>query len=486
MRSLCIPLVFLLAGSTLAGSPAEAVAAAAKDLATIPVGVQPYTRYLSLYAVVPSKRPEFIKVLNFHLNSLSTEAEFPPLRLVTSDLIAINYAEYGWDPSVWEKLVSADPYFHQKLKLPEDALVKTIWPGSKEYKAGVYKEFKKKGTLIDSAGPWLPTRDIIALRERCYTEVPILRADWFINQTGIQADRVAGYYDFLGLGKKEADFERLIGADQKESRRVKKEIAASLAKSGVTLQNRGIVRFQAITGAYWLTQDFKKSVDRQNVLRLLDLDRDPPAGDASERYGTLPNGLFVFWLQNSKGERQDSAPDFIASDGVASGTDRRVHIGKSCITCHVEGIRPIDDYIRRIYRGAVKLQDPDYEKFLRKRQLYFSDLERQVKKDQAEYAERLFLLCGMKPAEVAKSYNRVWDAYTELDLGPTEVAREVGMREADLLAGLKKYASPPPVGGGAIDVVIAGLLQEPPVPIRREHFEEIYGTLQAAIRGTSP
>lgn len=470
----------LVAPVVAASSPAEAVAAAHADMVKLTPEARSYTRYLTLYAVPPQLKNDFYGVLNFQVNSLSRESEFVPPRRINADLVAVNYRDYNWPPEVWERLAKADPYFHQKAKLEEDAVVRTVWPGGKQggkfFEAGVYKERHKKGDVIDVAAGWLPTKEITELREGTYSEAPILRADWFINQTAVQADRVAGYYDFLALGKKEADFENLIGADKETSRRVKKEIAAALARSGVTLKNRGIVRFQAITGAYWLTQDYKKSVDRQNVLRLLDLDREPPQGDASERYGTLPNGLFAFWLQNDKGERQDTAPDFIASDRQATGNDTRVHAGKSCITCHAEGIRPIDDYVRKIYRGSIKLNSTDYDKFLRLRQLYLSDLEGNVKKDQQEYANALVRLNGPKwtPALNARLYNRVWDVYAEEDLGPNEFARELGVKTQDMVNAFKKYKP--------LDPVLAGLIQVPPVPIIRDHAEESFGTAQTIIR----
>src|SRR6185437_8441611 len=146
-----------------------------------------------------------------------------------------------------------------------DTEVQTVWPGGidpdekKFFKPGKYPVKVKAGVAVAIVAGWLPKEKINELRLGTYSEAPVLRADWFVFQTGIQTDRVAGYYDFLGLGKAEKDVERLIGANKEESRRVKKEIAAALARSGVILQNRGIVRFQSLTGGYWVTQDFKKS-----------------------------------------------------------------------------------------------------------------------------------------------------------------------------------------------------------------------------------
>lgn len=474
-------------GKAQAASPADAVVAAHADCMRLQPGERLLTRYLWLGAIPAARRAVFLKVLSFHVNSLSRESEVYVPRLVTNDLVAVNYLAYAWNPAIWERLATVDPYFHQKVKLPADSIVKTVWPGGKaldgkSYKANKYNEKLKAGTVIDAAAPWLPANEINQLREFTLSEAPVLRADWFINQTAIPTDRIAGYYDWLGLGKKEADFQKLIGANVEESRRVKREVAAALARSGVTLQNRGIVRFQSLTGGYWTTQDFKTSIKRQNVIRLLDQDREPPQGDASEQYGFLPNGLFAYWLQNKDGDRQDFAPDFIASDHQTRGNDRRIHAGKSCIACHVEGLRPVDDYIRKLYRDTITLTEPDYKKFLRLRQLYLSDLDRWLKRDNEDYAQALWVVSGMKPAEMARAYNRVWDDYAETDLLPADAANELGVSERQLYDSLWGYLKTT----GTLDPILASFLQDPPLPIRREHWEEVYGVAQTTLRGFKP
>ena len=481
-----IPLMLLLAltSGACASSPAAAVVAAHRDAAALPVQSRLHVRYLSLHAIPADRRKEFLQTLNFHVNGLSREAELALVRPIGPDLVALQWPDYGWEPGVWERLAGADPYFHQKIKLASDTVLRTVWPGGKqageEFAPGIYREPRKAGSLVDAAAPWLPAREIEELRHWTLSEAPVLRADWFLVQTSIQKDRVAGYYDWLGLGTKEADFDRLIGANQKESRRLKREVAAIIARSGVTIRNRSILRLQSITGGYWITQDFQKSVDRQNVIRLLDGDLDPPGGDASERYGVLPNGLFAFWLQDGKGVRQDAAPDFIASDHQTAGNDRRIHIGKNCITCHLEGLRPLDDYARKLYRGEIKLTTPDYARYLRLRQLYLSDLEGWLARDRQDYSTALARVTGgMKPAELARAYSRSWDNYVEVDLLPADLARELGVQEKTLVATFKAYAQ----AKGSIDPVLAAVIQTPPLPVLRDHWEEVYPVAQEILLG---
>lgn len=517
-----------LAASALAG-PAEAVSAAAADVARLPAELRQSVRYLSLHAVPVKERPEFLKVLSFHVNSLSRESDLVLPAVVSPDVIRVNMADYLWERSVWEKLASLDPYFHANITEVEATVIApvvqaagiegvqfyrdgegnglievsradlqpgtTVWvrrrrggsiervtvPGAQQNRAAQRDE-KKTGKTTLAHAPWLPGAAIAALALACNSDSPIVDARWFIYRTAMETGRDgSGYYSFLSLGKKEKDFQELVGVDVKAAKRVRKEMAASIARSGVTLNNRGIEWYASITGDYWRTQDFKTSTFKQNTLRLLAGDAEPPGGDASEQYGTLPNGLYAFWLQNAEGERQDSAPDFIASDGMATGTDRRVSAGLSCIRCHVEGIRPLNDWIRRVYSGPVQLASSDYETLKRLRRLYLSDLDGQVKRSQRNYAEVLKKLNGLTPEANARAYAKVWDSYFETDLGVEEVAVELATTPEALTKALKAYAS-----RGSADPILTGLLANPPAVIRREHFEEVYATAQTILRSNNP
>ena len=478
----------------LSGSPGEAAAAAARDVAAVPPTVRVYTRYLSFYAIPEKDWPQWEKVTAFWVNSLSREADLGVPRKVAPGLYAVNLLDYGWDPKTWEKLLDVpEPFFHATIAVEEKVDTVRDWPGGEYdgtyYPPGRYTFRERKKVKRAAAAPWIDAKDAAALIAATQSQVPIVRADWFLFVSGIQADRKGvGYYDWLGLGLKAKDFQALLGADEEVAKKVKREIRGIVARSGVTLNNRTLARYGAASGGWWVSYDFKKSVDRSNVIRFLDKDVDPPDGDASEQYGVLPNGLFAFWLQNDKGERQDTAPDFIASDSTASGNDRRVHIGLSCVRCHVEGLRPIDDWARRVYRGdafrgLISLNDPDYKRLVRLRQLYLTDLNRWLRRDAGDYADVVMGLTGLKTSELARAFGRAWDQYAEADLGLTDVARETGYTEAQVVASLKFYGAKLP----PLDPVLAGLIAvEGPVPIRREHFDEVFPLLMTLLRGYKP
>lgn len=501
-----VSIALMTGAQGLASSPQLAVSAAAKDLAAQPASVRPYLRYLSAYNVPEKDRETLYKVLNFQVHSLSRELFFSPPVRVAKDLWRVDYREYGWNRLVWEKLAEDEPYFHLTILVKDEGKSQVVtedwpggvWPGDgKEYPKGAFKYERKialPGGKQRAQGYWLTAQEIGYLATEARSTVPVVRADWFIYYTAIQEGRKAGYFDFLGLGKKTEDFEALID----RSRKIKREIGGVVGRSGVTLNNRAIYQYDE---GYWVTADFKKSTDIQNVLRLLDKGTEPPEGDASERYGRLPNGLFAFWLNNAKGERQNFAPDFIASDGTATGTDRRVHIGLSCIRCHVDGLRTINDWARRQYQGDLRagvkggLKDVEneeaYEKIKRFRQLYTSDLVEKVEDDRRVYARALLKLTGLKPAEMAAAYAKVWDVYFEKDLGLEDVAREWGVQKEYMLKAFKTAALQ-----GKLDPIPAGLIKEKklpdgktvpdPIEMRREHFEEIYAHGHEVLRGYRP
>jgi hypothetical protein len=461
MRRACYIVVLLAVAPWALASPGEAVAAALADARTLDAGAAYYTRYLDLSNVREADREPLRQAVAFWVNSLSREATIVRPRDVTPTLLALDVRDYGWNAkTLYEFFADAragEPYFHVTVEVKG---------------AG-------KASRTTAAAPWVgPPAGITELVKLTGSYAPVIRADWFVYQTAVSADRLLGYYVWLGLGNKEADFQKLIGANVAEARRVKKEMAAVVARSGVTLNNRSIARVPSLTGGYWFTQDFKASKDKQNTVRLLDFTTEPPHGDASEQYGVLPNGLFAFWLQNDKGERQDTAPDFIASDGQSTSTDRRVHVGMSCVRCHAEGIRPIDDHARKLFRGDVKLVSPDYDKLVRLRQLYLSDLPRQVARDQGDYAEALRAANGLAPAVNARVFAKVWADY-EADLGVDDVARELGTTADRLRQALANY-------GPTLDPVLAGLVQMPPLPLRREHFEEVVHLAYAALGNKVP
>ncbi len=506
-----IALFLVLLATPVTASPAAAVRAALADAVRQPKAAVTDYRYLSLYNITPKARGEFLQVLSFHLNSLSRESEVVRPLLVMPDLVRISLLDYGISAATWEKLAAVDPYFHAQLVKTVVAVVEeeeievgywhqrsdgqivtstfarenptaVWWEKTGTQKRTAKKQEAKKQETLTSAAPWLPVPDIAALTVLTGSETPILRADWFVFWTAIQAGRKgAGYYDFLGF-KSLKDAEELAGLDRKASIRLRKEIAALVSESGVALNNRQVFRYQTISGDWWETLDSNTSVAEQNALSRFD--RGDFKFDATEVYFSLPNALFGLVAANNQGVLQETVPDTIAPNHVSRSNDRRIHPGLSCIECHTGGLQPIDDWSRSVYQGPENPGSPivlaavDPKKLKRLRQLYLSPLKIRLKKDVVEYADALILTNGLTPEKNAAAYADQWYRYAYTSLGPDEVALELGVSKEVWLKALKQYVAPNGVPVIA-DTVLVGMLGGRKV--RREHSDERFALMQEIL-----
>jgi hypothetical protein len=486
MRSAALMAV-LLATSSYAG-PAEAVTSAAKDVRSLPAATN--YRYLTTDGMRPKELESFLRALMFHVNSLSREADFVAPLPVAPGLYRVNLVDYQWDAKTWEKLADVEPYFHVTVA------AETIeyeeyghWyvngrqaskgdPGA-VWKTEEKRPVKRQSKQARAAAPWLPAADIKDLIELTQSQCPIVRADWFLAQTAISEGKNPGYVDFLGFSNR-AEFEKISGLDAELSKRLQKEIRDALAESGVATNNRGFVRLQTITGCYWITLDSFKNTDKNNAIRRLDADLEH---DAEEIYAVLPNSLFVVGAFNAKdGTLQKTVPDPIASadDAVSLGNDHRIHTGGSCFFCHAEGIRPFKGDIRTQYRGFVQLQVVDYKQFRRLSRLYLSDsIQEAIAADQVIYAKALKRCNGLTPEANAAGYLKAYRSYANRSLLPEDFAREWGYTTEGFINRLAAYSK----ATGQLDPVLGRLLQNPPVPIRREQAEELWPLAYAALKG---
>lgn len=492
----------------------------------------------------------------FHDNSLSTEAEFfLPVRvgLVT---YVIDLRRFGWPKEVYERLARVEPHFHEqnlrplpKVKVevlvPAEATVevetteereekvKKPWPGGvwempgadkgKYFPPGAFeilvperRQVKVK-RRVPSHGPtrvldtsdapppkeapaafWAGAVNMAYLVKETQSAVPIVRSDWFFYQTAIQQKRVAGYYDFLKLGKKLSDFQELGGVDPAVARKKKKEIAGVFSKSEVTLQNRCVIRMQGTTGPYWFTVDFEESTGEKNVVRNpVDEKTNPPKGDASRQYIMLPNGLWATGLFNKDDVRQDVAPPTIAGDGHSRTNDKQVYAGMSCFRCHTQGLKSLGkEYMRNTHRtkdstfGTPGHDDAAFQRDQRVRQLYFSNIKAELDTDVAYYTRKLKELNGLTPAQAARLVDDGWFDYADRDLTLDDFARELGVETKFMIDTFKK------VGRNGLDPVLGGLIPLDPPPggwpkgeepepktLRREHADEIFPEAQRVLRG---
>lgn len=443
-------------------SPAEALAAAVEDAKKVSPAARPYTRYLSLHHVPVRQRADYVKWLTFWLWSVSSEAEPGRPRGVSDNLVvAINTTDYGEHfATVYGRLPKADPYFHSG----------DTYDGKKPNNQGQYAFF------LPDAGKRQLAELLGGGDSLCLSG--ILRLDWLVVQMTQQDGRGKpgegfGYYDFLNV-KNRADFQKLIGYDAKLAAVRKAERRAIVERSGVANFPRQLVRDGAVDSGYWFTLDvLDDNHGERNALRNLDADFKH---QAEEHYGVGPSGLFAFLLTNDKGELQDAAPDKIGPDSTRQGRKRtRIEVGTSCVRCHVEGLRPIDDWSRENIRFP---DNTGYDaKLNRHRQLYARELASSLDRDNLAYAARLKECNGLTPQENAALHSRLWDAYVEARLTTQDCAGELGVTAERLVQALSAVAAQGKMDGG-----LAPLLRGN--TIRRDVWEEVFPAAMLYLGGS--
>jgi cyclophilin family peptidyl-prolyl cis-trans isomerase/mono/diheme cytochrome c family protein len=202
------------------------------------------------------------------------------------------------------------------------------------------------------------------------TEMPFVRADWFVHATS----RPPLYHDLLGLpggdGKPGADtiLERMLGVDVRKNILEGMHVARAGIRdkqSGVSQHNRLIERHELADGAYyWKSYDFEDSVGTGNLVMhplgpsnlegLPDNQREFAFEHAGgEIIFSLPNGLQGYLLVTEDGTRIDDGPSKIVFDRDDSADVKgQITNGISCIACHSGGINLKLDQIRD---GSLKI-----------------------------------------------------------------------------------------------------------------------------------
>jgi hypothetical protein len=476
-------------------TPDSSVKFAAADLATVPPEERPFIRYLSLYNVSKHYRRKVAETVSFVVNSLGTRRQmYIPLFVGDSDetVIRLNIYHYEWKAETWDDLArkgsgpkpQPDPYFHafiDKLvagepvkKKVQKTVTKTkmVFTGYYDhYRQPIYRnqevtetveveeevpgEAVKKRILVGA--PWVDPNAYAYLVKETQSESPILRADWFI----VNATLPPAYYDFLRLGKNIKDFEALIFVDPKLAEKARSQDKGVVITSTVARNNRTLLRSPTFTGGYyWVSHDSLNSVDdRQYILNLL-----REKFDATEDIGTLPNGLQAYFLTNGQGNRLDFADPNVAIDNTA--VDRVVRNGRSCIVCHAEGIKPIQDEVRTLtkkLRNAeqVKLLIADKNDAFKIADLFGTDLDEQIVKDQNLYFAAVARSNGLRADVNAQQYAKIYDDYYEVLLTKEVAALDLGIPVVDLERYIRLSNDP----------TVLALIREPIGPLRRDQWE---------------
>jgi mono/diheme cytochrome c family protein len=303
----------------------------------------------------------------------------------------IDVRHYKWNAALWDRLVTAYPYRLGALS-PEG-----------------------KALAADTG-----------------TELPYLRADWFI----ATASRPPLYQDLLQLPSTERALERLLQVDVPTDIKEETVVRAGFNDSGVSKNNRLIQRHDAAYGAFWRSYDFAENTGRQN---LFEHPLGPTAGETSFQHAGgemifhLPNGLHAYLLADGGGRRIDKGPVEIVSD--PKRPDQRVETGISCMSCHARGLIPKADQIRaHVEKNPNSFTRADVETV---KALYPSKarLQALLNEDNERYLKAL-ARTGVGPDEV-EPVNAVTQRY-EATLDVRAAAAELGLTVAEFTKRLKQ------------------------------------------------
>ena len=455
---LTLLLVLGLADQSLALSPRDAVLAALQDLDGQNNQDQPYLRYLYLPAEVEALAT-FPLALRLHVNLISREAQLAYPRLIAEGLWRVDLRDYQWSPKVWEKLADIDPYFHRRDVREEEAVVRVEdvpWPGGTHsngyyYAAGAF--VWKKRDVIEKvrkvrslAFVPLGAGQMASLVGLSHSQAPIVRADWFLVQGARQISlnnkaTGVGYYDWLGIGNRQ-DYFDLVGANDERASRIENEIRAVVGESGVTQNNRQVVRQGAINGGHWFTLEIEDQSGRGIAIR--NLRKGEFQAIAEEHYAPLANGLPATFLSDAKGVRQDSVPDKIAHNDAELNTsrDKRVHVNIACLQCHAgQVLQPIGDDVRPVYTGRLGVVTGDKQVSLEIRRQYGANLDRVLQKDRSDYQDVFTTVTGKNPKDSVSTYSAAFSKYAYGRISLAVAARELGVTPDQFSKALKDAAA---------------------------------------------
>jgi len=146
-----------------------------------------------------------------------------------------------------------------------------------------------------------------------------------------------------------------------------------------------------------------------------------------------------------------------------------VRTARSCIICHASGILPIADEVRTLTKKLqnqeqIKLLVTDKKDAFKIEDLFSSDLDEQILKDQNLYSSAVARATGLRMDVNAKNYATIYDRYQEVLVSKEVIARDLGVNIDDVEKMIRMSNDP----------VVLALVRFPPGPVRRDQWERSY------------
>lgn len=464
---------------------ADAVAAAWRDIQSLPPADQLYTRYLWISDPDPKLRWRTWNACAGQINGLSLSRRIvsPPLILADGGLrdframapeewgqlvlMRVDLRAYRQTAAQWDKLGHPDvePLFHAWTK-PEAEWVRGMAPQLIEplgAKPDEWKQYREAAIGLITATGNSPT--------------PIVEARNFIWQVVIDFDRHAGYSSWLGIVDQKS-YEKLVRLQRGIT-----PLREAVSKSGVSQQPRAIDRFGRGDGV-WYTYDQVKQRGQYNRNPILQMDRNKFVFDGIEAFGRMDNDWWAVAAFDNKGAVLQSAPDGIGFNHYSVSNNGKID-ALACFVCHDReagngGLKPFSPYFRNLYSEPGPIALPLLLKTdFRIAEEYLTPLEAYALADRQAYAAAVFQACGVTPqAWVRNLYDTFhdWDKPVSLE----QAAWEHGVPVQQFVAGLNVAAAK----WGRLDNVNANWIKPDAQRqlMGRDQVTETYGLAELALR----
>lgn len=454
--------VLAMAIGVLPSDPTSVYDAVIVDLDTVPSADRAYTRWLTSWPALPSRRDSLSSATGFWANSLSWMPQIKGMHATDSGLWRIDLREWGWSKEAWEALAATDHYF-------------AVTVG---YQRG-----------------WVDPKVEAAVRYATGSSKAVLRADTFLARTSLDGDKKAGFFRegvysrFLNLPKTDKELKDVLGAKEK----VKVPAVTGYdvfifllkgggtSESGVALHNRVLQVQRTLIGPD----------ETCFIWESLDVDDDTGEGSINKQFGgtlkraggeqifSLPNGLHGYFACDAKGNRVAEVPTTIAQGNHPK--EKVVVLGWQCNYCHGPngGINGFVDEqaplvlgkktaLAIVSKGHIDKQ-AELELKQRNEAYHLGDLKEATEKHRKSYAAAVLEANELTPAENSKNYVG-W--VTDYLYGMVD--RETAIRETGFGKDFDYYVS------HAGNVNSLTFLNEQPGKISRSKFEEDYPRLMQA------
>lgn len=304
----------------------------------------------------------------------------------------------------------------------------------------------------------------------------LVRADWLILQLTDQTESDAYLRFVFGrVPKNRDDALAILSVDAEPQFR----FGLIQANSGVSVAGTRWIENRPISRGYaWGTRDSLK----------LDGDSDPlerPDGgfkhDGEEWIIGLPKfdpatgyrgALQVYFLSNGQGGIVPRAPVDLVRDHREFRGFAEIRNPGSCIDCHDGGINPVGpNQLAEVIKSGVEAY-ADYANYQAIESFHFSQLDREVTRNNEDFQGAALLACGEPSAEASLYVKQVVEAYdapvdieqagAEVYLAPEELKRALALGSAS---------------GYSLGARLSALAHDGTVP--REAFEENYVAVRA-------